>query len=260
MRVALVSLNQAWQAKQENLARCTDAVKTLAGLNVDLIIFPEMTLTAFAVASADLLEEESSSWTIQAFKEVAKTYRQNIMFGVNLRGPEGKGLNTLYCVDEQGKALSRYVKMHPFSFADEDKYFSSGDRPVVSRVQDAVIGNSICYDLRFPELYRAYASRVNVLVNVANWPAKRIAHWYSLLQARAIENVCFMAGINRTGIDGNELAYEKSSCIFNPAGERLEPVFNSGDIDIYELDVSSVATARSQFPALNDRKESISYE
>jgi omega-amidase len=117
------------------------------------------------------------------------------------------------------------------------------------------IGAAICYDLRFPELYAAMANHCDTIITIADWPTRRVSHWRSLLVARAIENQCFMFGVNRIGIDGNGLIYQKISIVVTPDGELLEPVILGHELDIYDIEPSdAAATYRALFPTLRDKR------
>ena len=116
---------------------------------------------------------------------------------------------------------------------------------------------SICYDLRFPELYQQLSKSNLILVNIANWPNTRITHWKTLLKARSIENQSFMIGVNRTGSDGNGLEYEESSLVFSPSGEEIYPLEISDEIKIFDLDLNIAMDSRKRFPFKNDRKKNI---
>ncbi len=117
-----------------------------------------------------------------------------------------------------------------------------------------MIGLSICYDLRFPELYRLYAKeKVHLIIDIANWPDTRIEHWRSLLKARAIENQCYVAGINRVG-DDPKLHYNGFSSVFDPMGKELVAVENDERIIEAEIDKSYVNDVRKKLPFLNDMR------
>ena len=111
-----------------------------------------------------------------------------------------------------------------------------------------------CYDLRFPELFCSLANSCEVLVTIANWPQRRVGHWRTLLQARAIENQVLMIGVNRTGIDGNGLAYERSSLVFDANGTALEPIRSEGEIDLHRIDLEALRRFRAGFPTRPDRR------
>jgi predicted amidohydrolase len=113
---------------------------------------------------------------------------------------------------------------------------------------------SICYDLRFPEMFQALSKNSQIIVNIACWPEKRVHHRITYLQARAIENQSFFIGVNRTGKDGNNLNYRKSSMIVNPEGELLIGERVNDEIDIFEIDIAQVDAYRESFPVKNDRQ------
>lgn len=253
LKIALISLNQKWEDKQYNLQRCADLTSRAAGLGAELVIFPEMTLTAFTMDTVFSAEDSNSSDTINAFSQLALKHKISLIAGVVLQAGT-KSANTLVAFSKDGVERARYVKIHPFSFAGEDNYFQAGNRLSTMQAGEFKLGFSICYDLRFPELYSALAKNCDVLVNIANWPKRRLNHWESLLQARAIENQTYMIGVNRVGTDGNGLEYESSSMIFNANGERIEPIITEGEIDLFELSLQSLEVFRSSFSTKQDRQ------
>ena len=114
------------------------------------------------------------------------------------------------------------------------------------------LGLSICYDLRFPELYRQYAKQgVDIIIDIANWPKNRIEHWYTLLKARSIENQCFMVGVNRVG-RGNSIDYSGWSSVFHPFGNELLCMKEIEKLGIIELFIEEILTTRSKYPFLKD--------
>lgn len=252
MKIALVSLNQVWEDKKANLNLCEKYIQKASDENVDLIVFPEMTLTAFSTNISLTAEEFENSETIQSFSMLAKQFNIAIVFGVVIQD-ENKSLNKSLFVDNNGKILSDYTKVHPFSFAGEDKYFNGGNKLSIVNFQGVDFGLTICYDLRFPELYSALGKQTDIIINIANWPAKRIDHWNTLLKARAIENQIFMMGVNRIGVDGNGLEYSESSNVFNANGEKLE-FKQIEDMKIFEVDTNWTKEFKTKFNTTNDRK------
>ncbi|WP_066163946.1 nitrilase-related carbon-nitrogen hydrolase [Aliarcobacter cryaerophilus] len=252
MKIALVSLNQIWEDKEANLNLCEQYIKKASSLNSNLIIFPEMTLTGFSNNISLTAEDFENSETINSFSILAKNFNIAVNFGVVIKDKD-KALNKSILIDNFGNILAHYSKIHPFSFANEDKFFNSGDKLTVVEFKDFKIGLTICYDLRFPELYSSLATKCNLIVNIANWPSKRVEHWNTLLKARAIENQIFVAGINRVGIDGNGLEYIESSNIFNANGEELE-FERIDDMKIYKIDKNFTKEFKNKFNTTNDRK------
>lgn len=254
MKVALVSLNQSWENKAENKQKVGETLALIAEhcTNTDLVVYPEMTLTGFTMESQKVKEDELSSETITFFKEQARKYKVSIVFGVVLSKGE-KATNNLVVVSEQG-VLATYAKIHPFSYAGENDYYQAGNELKKLSIGGATIGLSICYDLRFPELYQAYSKDCSVILNIANWPERRVSNWRALNKARAIENQVFMIAVNRIGTDGNGLKYVASSGIVSPYGEELIGVSLSEEVAVYEIDLGEVAQYRKEFPVKNDRK------
>lgn len=254
MKVALVSLNQSWENKAENKQKVGETLALIAEhcTNTDLVVYPEMTLTGFTMESQKVKEEELSSETITFFKEQAQKYKVSIAFGVVLSKGE-KATNNLVVVSEQG-VLATYAKIHPFSYAGENDYYQAGDELKMLTIGGATIGLTICYDLRFPELYQAYSKDCSVILNIANWPEQRVSHWRALNKARAIENQVFMIAVNRIGTDGKGLQYVFSSHIVSPYGEELKGTSLSEEVVVYDLNLEEVAQYRAEFPVKNDRK------
>jgi predicted amidohydrolase len=119
------------------------------------------------------------------------------------------------------------------------------------------IGLTICYDLRFPEIHSALGKQCDLIINIANWPAKRIDHWNTLLKARAIENQLFMIGVNRIGIDDKGIEYVKSSQVINPNGELLSPVLSEVELDFFDINTEFTSKFRQTFSTTQDRKSDL---
>lgn len=235
------------------MALCEARIALAAEAGADVVVFPELTLTAYSMNVA-LAEPEECSSSVGFFLDSARRHAVHVAFGVMLASERGVH-NALCVAGPQGQLLARYDKAHPFSFAGEDKVFTPGDTPCILEILGTRVGLAICYDLRFPEWYRLM-SGADVVITIANWPQKRVKHWAALLCARSIENQQFMVGVNRTGQDGLGLDYAASSAVFSPDGEKLAPCVQANDIEIYSCDISEVQVCRSSFPVLNDRRDS----
>ncbi len=255
MRIALVSLNQVWEDKKANLLLCEEYIKEASNKDVDLIVFPEMTLTGFSTNISLTAEDDNKSETIHKFQGLSRLYNIAILFGVVINDNK-KALNKSIFIDNKGNVLVKYAKIHPFSFSGEDKYFNAGQEIKVIHLNGFDIGLTICYDLRFPELYSILAKKSDLIINIANWPKKRVDHWNTLLKARAIENQTYIVGVNRTGIDGNGLEYEESSNIFNANGEK-ENFEQINSMKIFNIDKEWTQKFKSQFSTIQDRKEKL---
>lgn len=256
MRVALVSLDQAWENKDQNLIACRAFVQRAKAQGVDLLIFPEMTLTSFSMNTSVTSEDSQTSKTVESFKALAQEFQIAIVFGAVFKDGD-KATNNALLVDCVGAIKASYIKMHPFTFAGEDKMFNAGNAISFGKVGNMTIGLTICYDLRFPELYSALAKHCDCVINIANWPAKRIDHWNVLLKSRAIENQIFVIGVNRTGLDGNRFEYRESSQLINPNGELLGEFFSEDELHLYEIDPSFINKFRQTFSTTQDRKPAV---
>lgn len=221
----------------------------------EYVVFPEMTLTGFSMSNLTLAEDFENSNSIRAIQKLAKEHQINIVFGLMISKDNNK-YNSCVAIDNKGEIAGHYEKIHLFSYSGEDKLISSGDQ-VKNLSWQGGWGLSICFDLRFPELYQELSKENLILINIANWPKTRVTHWKTLLNARAIENQSFMIGVNRTGVDQNGLEYEESSCIFSPIGEKLEPSEILDKVKIFDLNLDEAIEYRRSFPIKKDRRNGI---
>jgi len=254
LKIATVSLNQIWENKKANLKECKNSIKSASKKGADLIIFPEMTLTGFSNNIKLIAEDYENSKTIQAFQKLSQLYDISIIFGVVLKSNQSnKALNSLIFLSNKGKILNRYTKIHPFSFANEDKFFESGNSIETVNYQNYNIGLSICYDLRFPEIFSTMSKSTDIIINIANWPKKRVKHWKALLKARAIETQNYFIGVNRTGVDGNKIKYQESSMVFNFNGDKIS-YQQFKNMKIFKLNKENTYDFKSKFNTIQDKK------
>jgi len=250
MRIALVQYSPEWEKKEvnkEKLLQLTSGVK-----DVELLLFPEMTLTGFTMKS-DRLAEGIQGDSFRFFSELAKTKNIHVMAGVIERS-KNHFYNTLIHIKPGGELVKLYRKNYPFSYSGENEHYKAGAKPAISKIRTWRIGLSICYDLRFPELYRKYGKkRAHLIINIANWPDTRIEHWRTLLKARAIENQCYIAGVNRVG-DDPKLHYVGYSSVFDPMGKEIVSIENEEKIITAELNKECIREVREKLPFLNDMK------
>ncbi len=253
MKVTLVSLDQVWLDKALNLESCKRYIRNSAENGSELIIFPEMTLTGFSLEIGKTGENIDSSYAIQSFCGLANDNNIAIIFGVVIT--DGlKGLNQCLFVNQMGEVLGNYTKIHPFSYSGETESFYKGNNLSIVSFNGVKFGLTICYDLRFPEIYSSIACDADVIINIANWPSKRIDHWSALLKARAIENQCYIIGVNRTGVDGNGLSYVESSQIFFADGSNVEGKNREIHAKDFQIDVQLVENYKKGFNTTNDRR------
>jgi omega-amidase len=253
MKIALVSLNQIWEDKDSNWKCCEEYIDNACQNNVDLLIFPEMTLTGFSLNIEKNSEDRGDSNTITRFKKKSKESNMAIIFGMLIKDGEFF-YNKSFFISDNGSVIGEYAKIHTFSFAGEDALVNSGSELVVVPYKGLNIGMSICYDLRFPELFSALGGKSDLIVNIANWPNKRFDHWVALLKSRAIENQIYIVGVNRTGVDGNHLQYSESSLIHDANGRSITAQVVGDNIKIYQIDKKNQEEFRKGFLTIKDRR------
>lgn len=255
LRIGLAQLNMRWEDKDLNKKRVERLVGRASELGVDLVIFPEMTLTGFSMNLNKTGENEEDSDTVNFFKKLSKKYKVALVFGaVFVKNRKGK--NMLVMIDKDGQQVSSYQKIHPFSLGKENKYFIGGNK--VGRVpfRGFKLAFLICYDLRFIGLaYLLLASRPDILICIANWPERRIKQWQALLRARALDLQCYVVGVNRRG-KGGDLNYTgKSAVIF--ADGSYENTFWKGALGVVDVSKKKLELYRESFPFLKDNRPKV---
>ncbi len=247
----------------ENLepARNRERVRELLGDTEippgSLIVLPELFSTGtlppdYTSASADSVIEDDRVF----LAELANTWGAHVLGGCLGRADnaDGKLYNLTALVDPEGREVLEYRKIHPFSYGGEDRLFEGGAAVRLHAVEGFSLFPTVCYDLRFPELYRLGVERGADLMTVqANWPASRQEHWEVLLRARAIENQCVVAGVNCVGVQQGT-AYAGGSRIVSPKGSVLASGGDDEEVVSAEISHDAVRAWRSNFPALRDRR------
>ncbi len=249
MLLGICQTKIVYENKAENIEKAVAFIKKAAKKGADIILFPEMSFTGFSMNIA--LTGEKDGYTIKKMQDLAENYNIAIGFG-HVALVNGKGENKYTVVDERGEIISDYAKIHPFSCGDEDKYFTGGDKISLFSYKSFGISTFICYDLRFPEIFQSASQKADIITVAANWPAERADHWKTLLKARAIENMCYIAGINCTGKAGNT-EYSGGSCVYSPDGRLLCDMGSSEDIAFVHID-NNASEYRSAFPVKKDRR------
>lgn len=253
MRVIGIQLDIAWEDKPANFKKVQSLLKPLDIAPGSLIVLPEMFATGFSMNVAGIFEEEEGM-TFAFLKHLAQRYRSFAVGGLVTRAPDGRGRNEAVVADPGGTIHARYRKMHPFSLAGEHRYYEPGQDMVTFAWGGFTAAPFICYDLRFPEVFRKAMRRgADLFVVIACWPAKREAHWTALLQARAIENQAYVIGVNRCGTDP-EHVYSGRSFIIDPRGAVIADAGNGEGIIQAEVDHAFVVSYRQELPFLADAR------
>lgn len=251
MQIIGCQLDIVWEDKPANHRRVRALLERDAPSAGTLVVLPEMFSTGFnmKVHRVDEGEERPSERFMAQLAEELGIYVQG---GVVNRATDRRGLNQSVTFAPDGSEIARYTKLHPFSFAKEDRYYAGGESIIIFPWQEVVVAPFICYDLRFPEVFRSAARRKATLFTViANWPAARENHWVTLLQARAIENQAYVLGVNRCG-DDPWLTYSGRSLIVDPRGAIIADAGNAEGLISATIDLEDLAIYRRTFPALQD--------
>ena len=219
-----------------------------------VVILPEMFSTGFSMKPAALAETMDGE-TVQWMKRMA-IQKKIILTGSVIIEEGGRFFNRLIWMQPDGN-YGYYDKRHLFAYAEEDKYFSPGTQRLIASVNGWRINLLVCYDLRFPVWSRQASNgteeaEYDVLIYVANWPERRSTAWKTLLRARAIENQCYVIGVNRVGKDGNDLNYTGDSMVIDALGEVLYEKANEEDAFTITLDKESLQNIRNKIPFLKD--------
>lgn len=236
-----------WENKDLNLKNYQEKIDKIE--STDLIILPEMFNTGFTMDPKPFAESMSGE-TIQWMKSNASK-RDIAICGSLIIEEEGKYFNRFIWVNPDS-SIQYYDKRHLFSFAGEDKNYTPGDSKLIIDYKGWKICTLICYDLRFP-VWARNVEDYDVLIYVANWPSKRKSAWRSLLVARAIENQCYVIGVNRVGTDGNNVSYNGDTSLINALGETLYINSQSEDVFTTSLSRADLTKVRNLFPFLKDK-------
>lgn len=257
LKITLVQADLFWEEKEKNLRHISEMLSDVQQSN--LIVLPEMFSTGFSMNAKHLAENMNGN-SIAWMKETAHK-KQAVVTGSLIIEDNKKYFNRLVWMQPDGDYLF-YDKRHLFSLGDEHKHYTAGEKRIFPEIQNWKILPLICYDLRFP-VWSRQSSPIpeignhpyEVLIYGANWPEKRSYAWKHLLIARAIENQCFVVGVNRVGTDGNGFHHSGNSCVINAMGEILFEKENAECVETITLSKQELLATRRKLPFLNDRDE-----
>lgn len=254
MKIACIQTDIAFGQPDVNFSKIENDIKEAAAQKADVIVLPEMWNTGYALDKLASLSDKNGDRTKQFLTDISKEHAVNIVGGSVATKRDGKFFNTMYVADRNGNIISQYDKAHLFKLMDEHVYMSAGQRGNVFQLDGITCGGVICYDLRFPEWIRAHAlNGAKVIFVPAQWPTKRTDHWQLLLQARAIENQCFIIGTNRVGSDPNN-EFGGYSMVIAPWGELLISGQTNEGIYYTEIDLKEIDRVRKTIPVFHDRR------
>jgi predicted amidohydrolase len=246
INVTLIQSDIIWEDRISNLKKYQEKINQIE--STDLIILPEMFTTGFSM-SPKSISENMNGETIQWMKQNAHKMNSAICGSIIIE-EDSKYFNRFIWVNPDG-SIHHYDKRHLFSFAGENENYTPGNEKIIIEYKGWKICPLICYDLRFP-VWSRNSEDYDLLIYVANWPDKRKSAWKSLLTARAIENQCYVIGVNRVGEDSKNY-YSGDSSLINALGETLYT--NSHIEEIYSNTISKydLNKIRTQLPFLNDK-------
>lgn len=240
---------------EANLKRACEWIAEAARRGSDLVLLPELWASGYDLEHAHEYAQPLGTGLFARLSALAK--KHNLAIGSSLlERNKGKIFNTFTLFDRHGETRAMYRKIHLFRLLDEEKWLNAGNELVTVDAPWGKTGLSICYDLRFPEIFRAYALHgVKLVLLVAEWPEKRINHWQKLLQVRAIENQYFIAAVNKVGrSQGSQLGGH--SAIIDPMGEALVEGGINEVLLTAEIDFKKVEETRRWMPVFDDRSPS----
>jgi omega-amidase len=261
LTLTTIQTNLHWENKEANLLMLEDRIRNI-GERTEIVVLPEMFSTGFSMRPADLAETMEGE-TVAWMREMAERYRILLTGSVIIKEEE-KFFNRLVWMLPTGE-YGYYDKRHLFAFAGEDKYYHAGNKRKIASVKGWKINLQVCYDLRFPvwarqtvikeEAGESASLEYDVLIYVANWPERRNHAWKTLLCARAIENQCYVIGVNRVGKDGNDVYHSGNSMVIDPLGEVLYHMADEEDTFTITLQKEYLETVRAKFPFWKDADE-----
>ncbi|WP_439886149.1 amidohydrolase [Pseudomonas sp. MBLB4123] len=247
LQLALVQTELVWHDTAANHMHFASLLEQARG--ADLVVLPEMFTTGFSMDSAGLAEPEggpSSQWLLAQAVRLQAVVTGSLI----IRAADGSYRNRLLWARPDG-SLAHYDKRHLFRMAGEHKHYAAGEEQLLLELKGWRIRPLICYDLRFP-VWSRDPHDTDLLLYTANWPAARRHHWNRLLPARAIENLCYVAAVNRIGTDGKGHPYSGDSQVLDFQGEALLEAGTAGGVFRVTLSGTDLAAYRERFPAYLD--------
>ncbi|MFD2513048.1 amidohydrolase [Pontibacter locisalis] len=245
LRITIVQTELYWQDAVANRKMFSEKLAATAP-KTDLIVLPEMFTTGFSMNAPELAEEADGS-TLRWMQEEAQR-QQAVLTGSVIVKEAEKYYNRLYWVRPDG-SYEKYDKRHLFRMAKEHHTYTAGKEKLLVELKGWNICPLVCYDLRFPVWSRNKDNAYDLLLYVANWPKARNQAWRTLLQARAIENLAYVAGVNRVGTDGSSHPYSGDSAIIHPKGYQLLETSEVEGIHTITLSKKELKDFREAFPA-----------
>ena len=251
MRVAAIQHDIVWEQGEQTRARVRPMIAEAAAGGARLIVLTEMYATGFSMEPERIAEDEGGP-NEQFLIDAAAEHGAHVIASIAQRGADGQYRNNAVLARPDG-TVTRYAKIHPFTFAGEHERYAAGTGHCTVDVDGLRVSLFVCYDLRFADEFWVLARDTDVYVVPANWPQPRHEHWRALLRARAIENQAYVVGVNRVG-NVRGLAHSGGSAIIDPLGVPLVEGDDQEAVLIADIDPVTVKNVRTSFPFLDDRR------
>ncbi|WP_027408384.1 carbon-nitrogen family hydrolase [Anoxybacteroides tepidamans] len=254
LKIACLQLDIAFGNPAENKRRVQQEIVKAAQEKADVIVLPELWTTGYDLKRLDDIADEEGADTKAFVRELARLHRVNIVAGSIAKKTSAGVTNTMYVVNRNGDLVGEYSKLHLFQLMDEHLYLQSGQSSGLFTLEQALCAGMICYDIRFPEWIRIHTAQgAEILFVVAQWPLPRLQHWRTLLQARAIENQCYVVACNRAGKDPNN-EFAGHSMVIDPWGDIIAEADENTGALMAEIHLEKVGEVRKQIPIFQDRR------
>ena len=254
MWVAGVQLEIAWEDPAANLSRMAPLVASSADRGARLVVLPEMFATGFSMAAEEMAAHAER--IRESLADLARRPRVWVLGGYAAPGPV-RPYNACSRMAPEGFEAVHYRKIHPFSLAREHEHYGAGEQLLTAEVEGLRVTPVICYDLRFPEIFRVAADATDLFVVLANWPERRSHAWRTLLAARAIDCQAWVMGVNRVGEDGGGVSHRGDTSILDPMGEVVATLAWRQGIVLGEVDAARVVELRQRLTFLSDRRPEV---
>jgi len=259
VRVAAAQMDLVWHDRAANHAKARALAEEARRRGADLLVLPEMFATGFSLDTS-VTAESLDGPTPTFLRTLARDLEMAVVGGFVLaRQTDARPLNVALAVGRRGEHLALYAKMHLIALLGEDGSYEPGEGPIPFDLGSIRAAAFVCYDLRFPELFRAVVDVCGLVMVIASWPATRQLHWDLLLQARAVESQCFVVGVNRVG-EGGGYTFAGGSAIIHPLGHVLVRAGSEERLIIADLNPAQVTEVRAALPFLRDRRPQLFYD
>ena len=260
IKISILQMSSIIGDVEANISKVETLVEKYLPQDTDVLILPEVWTVGWSCSHfINSAQDIKSGSIIKFLSKLARIYNINIIGGSYITKQNDKYYNTCLVLDRSGNLIASYSKMHLYSYfgCNEGEYITPGEAPVMVNIEGVNFGLSICYDIRFPEIYRAYAkSGADVLVNCAAWGSKKPIPWEMMTKSRAIENQCYMIALTQSGYIENGEYNLGHSRIINYVGEEVSYIMEGEGVVSAEISIKEMKDYRAKAPTINDIRNS----